>query len=204
MKRLAWTFAAVIGLVFAGQVVSAQESSASGGRAEISAFPGGGMLFTKSTSATDFTNYALGGSFTYNFNRFVGVEGEGGGSFGVDQRVNTRTGSPSVRPPNTLAYNGNAVVYPAGNNHTFVPYATGGIGGLTMFERAEVGVKDTTTFLTGNVGGGVKYYFNNRWGVRGDYRFFAVRTKDDAPAFFGQETRYGHRVYGGIVLSVLQ
>ena len=28
--------------------------------------------------------------------------------------------------------------------------------------------------------------------------------QDDAPSFFGQETRYGHRVYGGIVLNVLR
>jgi len=26
---------------------------------------------------------------------------------------------------------------------------------------------------------------NNRWGLRGDYRFAATRSKDDAPAFFG-------------------
>lgn len=204
MRRLVGTFASVVGLVFAAQLASAQESGASGGRAEVSAFPGGGILFTESSSATDFTNYALGGSITFNFNRFLGVEGEGGGSFGVDQRLNLRSGAQSVKPPNTLAYNGNAIVYPGGNNHAFVPYATGGIGGLTLFDRAAVGVRNTTTFLTGNVGGGAKYYFNNRWGVRGDYRFFAVRSKDDAPSFFGQETRYGHRVYGGVVLNVLQ
>jgi opacity protein-like surface antigen len=95
-------------------------------------------------------------------------------------------------------------VYPAGNNRSVVPYATGGIGGLTFFERPAAGVNDTTTFLTGNAGGGVKYYINNRWGLRGDYRFFAVRSKDDAPSFFGGETRYGHRLYGGIVLNVLR
>ncbi len=201
MKKFFGTVVAAV-LVAWAQAASAQESGAGAARAEVSAFPGGGILFTQSSSATDFTNYTLGGSFTYNFNRFVGVEGEGGGSFGVSQHLD-QTGSLSVRPPNTLAYNGNAVVYPSGNNHALVPYATGGIGGLTMFERAAVGVNDTTTFLTGNVGGGGKYYFNNRWGIRGDYRFFAVRSKDDAPAFFGQETRYGHRVYGGIVLNVL-
>jgi outer membrane protein with beta-barrel domain len=204
MKRFVGVFVVVVGLVFAGQIASAQERGASAGREEISAFPGGGILFTESSSASDFTNYALGGSFTYNFNRFVGIEGEGGASFGVDQRLSVRNASQSVKPPNTLAYNGNAIVYPAGNNHAFVPYATGGIGGLTLFERRALGVNDTTTFLTGNVGGGVKYYFNSRWGVRGDYRFFAVRSKDDAPSFFGQETQYGHRVYGGIILNVLQ
>jgi hypothetical protein len=45
-------------------------------------------------------------------------------------------------------------------------------------------------------------WYAGRWGLRGDYRFIAVQSKDDAPAFFGQETRYGHRVYGGVLLNV--
>ena len=65
------------------------------------------------------------------------------------------------------------------------------------------GITDTETFFTGNVGGGVKWY-SGRWGLRGDYRFIAVQSKDDAPAFWGQETRYGHRVYGGIILNVVR
>jgi hypothetical protein len=77
---------------------------------------------------------------------------------------------------------------------------TGGIGGLTLFDKATVGVTSTDTFLTGNVGGGVKW-FNGRWGLRGDYRFVTVKSRDDAPSFFGQETRYGHRVYGGLLFN---
>ena len=57
------------------------------------------------------------------------------------------------------------------------------------------------TFFTSNVGGGVNWYAG-RWGLRGDYRFVALKSKDDAPAFFGNETRYGHRVYGGVLLNV--
>ena len=61
------------------------------------------------------------------------------------------------------------------------------------------------TFLTGNVGGDVKWYASNgRWGLRGDYRFTAVRDKDDAPSFFGRDTRYGHRVYGGLIVNVVR
>src|SRR6185295_11956094 len=58
---------------------------------------------------------------------------------------------------------------------------TAGLGGLSLFERAAVGVNDSTTFLTSNVGGGIKWYAG-RWGLRGDYRFIAVQSKDDAPA----------------------
>jgi hypothetical protein len=86
-----------------------------------------------------------------------------------------------------------------------VPSITGGVGGLTMFERAILGVNSRTTFLTGNVGAGVKWYApNGRWGVRGDYRFIGVRGNDQAPAFFGQATRYGHRVYGAVIINALR
>jgi hypothetical protein len=78
---------------------------------------------------------------------------------------------------------------------------TAGIGGLTLFERATLGVDETETFLMGNVGGGLKWYAG-RWGLRADYRFVAVRGKDEAPAFWGQDTRYGHRVYAGVILNV--
>jgi hypothetical protein len=74
-----------------------------------------------------------------------------------------------------------------------------------MFERPEVGVRDDETFLTGNAGGGVRWYApNNRWGLRGDYRFGVTRSKDDAPAFFGRETRYMHRVYGAVVINTVR
>ena len=76
-----------------------------------------------------------------------------------------------------------------------------GIGGLSLFEKQSLGIDDTQTFFTSNVGGGVSWYAG-RWGLRGDYRFIALKSKDDAPAFFGQETRYGHRVYGGVLLNV--
>jgi len=75
------------------------------------------------------------------------------------------------------------------------------VGGLTLFERRELVVDDGTTFLTGNVGGGIAWHAG-RWGLRGDYRFIAVQSKDDAPDFFGRENRYGHRIYGGVLLNV--
>jgi hypothetical protein len=86
-----------------------------------------------------------------------------------------------------------------------VGYATAGIGGLTMFQLANVSNNNAVTMLTGNVGGGVKWYApNGRWGLRGDYRFSSVRANSDAPALFGQETRYGHRVYGAVVINAVR
>ncbi|MBI1875943.1 MAG: hypothetical protein HYS05_18930, partial [Acidobacteria bacterium] len=45
-----------------------------------------------------------------------------------------------------------------------------------------------------------KWYFG-RWGIRGDYRFIAINSKDGAPAFFGRDDRYGHRAYGGLIFG---
>jgi hypothetical protein len=37
--------------------------------------------------------------------------------------------------------------------------------------------------------------------ARANYRFQVIRSKDDAPAFFSQDTRYVHRVYAGVVIN---
>jgi hypothetical protein len=48
----------------------------------------------------------------------------------------------------------------------------------------------------------VKWYSpNKRWGLRGDYRLVVTKSKDDAPEFFGNETRDVHRIYGGVVIN---
>jgi hypothetical protein len=180
-----------------------QESAPGPGTFEITIIPGGATFFTEASDSNSpsFGNYDLGGSATVNFNRYVGIEGEVSGLLGVSQSLDFVNGAVDVKTPHFLNYSGNVIV--SAGRGSVVPYATAGLGGLSLFERAEVGVNDTTTFLTSNVGGGVKWYAG-RWGLRGDYRFIAVQSKDDAPAFFGQETRYGHRIYGGVILNVVR
>ena len=182
----------------------AQESAAGPGTVEITVIPGGGTFFTegKDTQEPSFGNYDLGAAFTYNVNRFVGIEGELGGALGISQSLQFQGLSSDVKTPNLLNYSGNVVVS-APTRSSVVPYVTAGIGGLSVFEKVGLGIDDTETFLTGNVGAGLKWY-SGRWGLRGDYRFVAVRSKDDAPDFFGHETRYGHRVYGGVILKVVR
>ena len=180
----------------------AQEGPAGAGLLEITLIPGGGTVFLESTDALapSFGNYELGGSVTYNINRFVGVEGEVASSLGVSQSLDF--GYPDdVRTPDMLTYSGNLVVsLPTGTS--VVPYVTGGAGGLSLFSREEFGINDTETLFTSNVGGGVKWYAG-RWGLRGDYRFIAVPSRDEVSAFgFGTDARYGHRVYGAVTLNV--
>lgn len=206
MTRKVLAVLAVVLCAAAG--TSAQERGAGAGRVEIGAFPGGGMFFTKTSNGNEpeFGNYALGGSFTVNANRWVGFEGEGGGTVGMRQAFNFgETPYTNQRSPNTWMYHGNVVVNPGGSDRALVPYATAGLGGLTLCPCGDakntLGVTTYKTYLTGNMGGGLKWFATPHVGFRGDYRLFIVRNNSTAPLFFGNETRYGHRVQGGLVFT---
>jgi Outer membrane protein beta-barrel domain len=185
----------------------AQETGAGAGRFEIGAFPGGGMFFTTSSNgnAPSFGNYALGASFTYNANRWIGIEGEGGGTIGLHQNFNVGSiAFTDQRTPSMWSYSGNLVVNPGGSDRSIVPYAIGGVGGLTMTPYGDVdrlGINNYETYLTGNVGGGIKWFSTRHFGIRGDYRFFMIKGNDAAPLFFGNENRFGHRVQAGLVFT---
>jgi len=201
MKQWIATMFAVMGL--AGAVPAhAQESSHGVGAVVITVIPASGTFFTqgKDTKAPSFGNYGAGGAAEVRVSRYVGIEGEVSGAFGVTQNLDFTSGTANLKTPNLLTYNGNVVVS-VPTHHSIEPYVTGGVGGLTLYSKPSLGISDTETFFTSNVGGGVKW-FNGRWGLRADYRFLAVKSKTDAPAFFGQETRYGHRVYGGLLINV--
>jgi len=87
----------------------------------------------------DFGNYDLGASFAYNFSRIVGVEGDVGGSLGVKQDIDMLTGGTvNVKTPNIPSYVGNVIVNLPGRS--VVPYATGGVGGPTLYEREIPGI----------------------------------------------------------------
>jgi hypothetical protein len=203
MTRWIAALIAAVALTGTGQA-SAQETVAGPGRVEVSVIPGGFVFFTEGadTQEPSFGNYDLGGAVAVNFNRYVGVEGEVSGALGVSQDLQFGGLSADRTTPNILNYGGNVVIS-APNRSSVLPYVTGGIGGLSLFEKAALGINETETFLTGNVGGGVKWYAG-RWGLRSDYRFVGIQSKDDAPAFFGQETRYGHRVYGAVIVNVVR
>lgn len=136
-----------------------------------------------------------------HFNRVLSVEGEVTGALGITQDLQLQGGTAHTKTPNLVNYSGNLVVS-APTRSAVVPYLSGGIGGLTLLDAAALGIDNRSTFLTGNVGGGIKWFASTgRWGLRGDYRFVTVRSNEDAPVFFGQETRYGHRVYGALLIN---
>ena len=179
----------------------AQAQSLTAPRVEVTLIPAGALVFTENAdaSAPDFGNYHLGGAVAGNVNRFIGVEGEIGTSIGVSQELGFGY-DDDIRTPDLLTYSGNLVVS-VPTRAALVPYVTGGVGGLTVFDREEIGINQTETLFTSNVGGGLKWFATRHVGVRADYRFFMVKSKDTAPSFFGQENRYGHRLYGGLLLT---
>jgi len=203
MKRLIAVLFVFVGIIGTSQAY-AQEAGPAIGIVQLSIIPGGGVFFTEDKDATEpgLGNYDLGGALTININRFVGIEGEVAGGLGIEQGLQSGRFSTDVKTPNLLNYSGNLVLS-AANRSPVVPYVTGGVGGLTLLETAGLGINQAETFLTGNVGGGLKWYAG-RWGLRADYRFVGVRAKDDAPEFFGQVTRYGHRVYAGVIFNLVQ
>ena len=204
MKHFITTVLTVAAVAGAAPVF-AQETAPGPGKVVITIIPGGATFFTEAEDnprAPSFGNYELGGSVAVNFNRYVGVEGEVSGGIGVSQTMQVGTFELDEKSPNLLNYSANLVVS-APNRSSVVPYLTGGVGGLTMFERRTLTVDDAETFLTGNVGGGIAWHAG-RWGLRGDYRFIAVQSKDDASSFFGQEERYGHRIYAGVLVNIGQ
>jgi hypothetical protein len=192
----------VMGISFGVGSAYAQEST--GGApalVEVTYMPAGAAYFTAKDNNPSFGNYGFGTAVDFNLNRFVGIEGEIGAMLATTSNLQFGDLNSDTKAPNMLNYTANVVFSPWRGN-SVVPYAAGGVGGLTMFERPALGVTSDETFLSGNVGGGVKWYApNKRWGLRGDYRLAMTRSKDDAPVFFGRDDRYAHRVYGGVIIN---
>src|SRR5437899_11717018 len=139
MTRWIAILLAVVGLVGTGTAY-AQESAPGPGVVEVTIIPGGGTFFTqgKNTQGPSFGNYGLGAGVSVNFNRYVGVEGEVSGALGVAQDLQLASGLSNQKTPSLLNYSGNVVVS-APTHSSITPYVTGGVGGLTLFDKASLG-----------------------------------------------------------------
>jgi hypothetical protein len=187
-------------------MAAAQDTNApKPGFVEVTYMPvGAAFVPAKGKSSPSFGNYGFGTAVTFNVNQYVGVEAELSTMMATTSDLQFGDLNSHAKAPNMLSYTGSALVTPVTFNR-FIPYGAVGLGGLTMFARPALGVRDDETFLAGNFGGGLKWYApNNRWGLRGDYRMGVVKSKDSAPAFFGAETRYMHRVYGAVVINTVK
>lgn len=192
----------IVGVLFSVGAY-AQESNSGPGPVEVTYMPVGAAFFPAKGDSPSFGNYGFGTAVSFNVNRHVGIEGNVGSMIATSSDLQFGDLNHQTKSPNMLSYQANVVISLA--RGSVIPFVTGGGGGLTMFERPELGITADETFLVGNVGGGVKWIAgNNRWGLRGEYRFGATKSKDDAPAFFGRETRYVHSVYAAVIINTVR
>jgi opacity protein-like surface antigen len=194
-------------MLFTAATVFAQENVGAG-RVEVGAIPAGGLVFLQSDDGTQpkFNNYVLGASVAGNFNRYVGLEGDLTFAVGRRQSLDFTTFSVAdQKTPNLWNYNGSVIVNPWGKDKAVVPYVAAGLGGLTLMnspDTANIGLTTNQTYLTTNVGGGVRWFPMPHWGLRGDYRYFMVNSVDTAPSFFAlTQDRHANRVYGSVIFT---
>jgi hypothetical protein len=202
-RHIALIVVLLAGMAGAGPA-SAQESAPHAGAVVVTVIPASATFFTQSTRGREsgFTNFGPAGGVELYLNHYVSVEGEVGAGIGVRQELQGANGTLHLKSPSLVTYSGNVVVT-APSDGSLAPYLTIGAGGLTLLHSSALGVADSSTFLTGNVGAGVRWFnATARCGVRADYRFIAVRANDQASVFFGQDARYANRAYGALLVNV--
>lgn len=176
---------------------------------EVTINPGGVTIVAEGsdTGEPSFANYEAGAAVALNLGARFSLEGEVSGAFGVQQNLQFATIERELTTPNMLHYAGN-VAANLTTGRSLVPFVTAGVGGLTVFDRADI-TQRKSTFLATNIGAGVKWR-TGRWGLRADYRFMRIEGRETEfapnerprPDFFGKETRYAHRLFGGIILTI--
>jgi hypothetical protein len=214
MIRGSKAFLAALILLAGCSIASAQDATLGAGKVEIGGFPGGGTFFVGGDDdlEVNFNVYTTGGGITYYLTDRAAVEGEFTSSIGWAQDVMFRNREiTSIQMPGVWSYTGNVVFFPQGTAGRRVPfYITAGAGALSLQPRVpttqfgyDVNLIGWQTFITENIGGGIKIFRAAdapNWGFRVDYRYMFVNSNSDAPAFFARsKSRNGHRVYVGML-----
>jgi len=204
MSRTIAAFVVTSITIGVGAAFAQESNQVAPGLVEVTYMPAGAAYFTSKDNSPSFGNYGFGTGVAFNVNRIIAIEGELAAMLATTSDLQFGDLPSNIKAPNMLGYTANVIVsIPTGRS--VVPYAAGGGGGLTLFERPGLGITDDETFVTGNAGGGLKWHASNkRWGLRGDYRLVVTQSKDDASTFFGRDTRFAHRVYGGVIINTVR
>lgn len=174
-----------------------------GDRIDITAIPAGALWVTDGHTNLQpgFQSYTPGVAFGVRLTSYIAVEAETAWAISQRQELNfDGQDVGSFKTPTLFGYTGNVIVNALPSDRKVVPYAVGGIGGMFLSQRVDLGIDDGSNFFIGDVGGGAKIMFG-KLGIRGDYRFLALRAQEDDQSFVGERTRYGHRAYVGLVIA---
>jgi hypothetical protein len=201
LTRTALMFLAAI-VVTSGMAL-AQEAGA--GRVELdSALLGGGTLFIPSAAPRSI-GYVFVAAVNVNVSRRVGVEGDFAWAMSRQHTVGLAGVAPAtVRTPNMLFYTANVIFSPLGHSRNFIPYAEFGGGALELLGGSasdSFGLAPGSTHLIANIGGGVRWFPIPHWGVRGDYRYIAIRNAAPPQGLGVVPVGHAQRLYGALVLT---
>ena len=169
-------------------------------RVDLSLYPLSDLFVSDGDSNAEpsFRSYTPGAALFVRLTSHVGVEADF--SHG---RVHTRDlgvyGRQSTPALNVIM--GNLVVT-APTRSRVRPYVTLGLGNVHVSKSDGVGITESVSVASANIGGGAKVMFG-RWGIRADYRYVAMEALDTdrAPAFLGDNGRRAHRIALGLVLA---
>jgi hypothetical protein len=150
-SRIATLF--LLGTLVGAASARAQEREPGPGTVEVTYIPAGAAFFTSKGNSPSFGNYGFGTGATVRINRYLGVEGELAAMIATTSDLQFGDLDTNIKSPNVLSYTANLIVSPWAG-HSFAPYVAGGAGGLTMFERPQLGITSDETFFAGNVAAG--------------------------------------------------
>jgi opacity protein-like surface antigen len=186
------TFCAAIALavVTVGATPAAAQSGVQAGTWTVTPFLGGSMGLDTDPADAGGNSFGLGVAVGYDLTRNIGFEGELGHLFDT-------AGDTELVDWSVTNFSGN-FLYHFDTQSVITPYATFGLG----FERSSIDTDDETlalvlpssTEISFNFGGGVKYPLNDSLLVRGDLRRF--QSNDLAPDYW--------RVYAGLTFTFKQ
>ena len=209
MPRKLWIFL-VAGLLpivdrpaLAQEVVGAQ-------RVEIDSaiFAGGNIFLPRSPSTHKrLRTFVVNAAVTANLNQFVGFEGNIGVALGRHAALDLYGVAPSTDTtltPTVVIYTGSVIVNPIRSDRRYVPFVQAGIGGwrtMSGAEAANVNLSPSTTYLTAMVGGGFRWFPIRHWGLRLDYRYFAITSNGGAAVADDGPRRSAHQIYAGLIVT---
>jgi opacity protein-like surface antigen len=185
-------------------VATAQETKGAGHIEIDGALLGGGVLVLPTVVSLP-RGYVIDVAGTANVTRRIGLEADFAWALGRSQTVGLNSLTPTIeRTPGMLFYTGNVVYNPLGHNHPLIPYLEVGGGGMTVRSAENTpafGLATSSTHLTANLGGGIRWFVMPHWGVRVDYRYIAIRNDDSQAVLGAPPVGHAQRVYGAVILT---
>jgi opacity protein-like surface antigen len=147
--------------------------------------------------ATSMRKVAIGVATAWHATRWVGVEGDLAVLPGFFE---SQTGL--VESSRVTTFSGNVLIHPW-QARNIRPYATAGIGVVSVRVTDVAGVFATTAMLGAiNGGAGADVRVSARFGFRGEVRYFRTRFEDPPPGTFAVDARFLHfwRLSSGVVV----